>query len=912
MSLRRSAIALVIASVLLLLCSCVSGDDPPEPETGPVARPSLAPPVTPPATVTPAAVALPRSPGGRTVIPSWRMQSATAAPQGGETLSAPDFDDRGWYLVGARSTVLAGLVANGRYPDLNRSTNLRDAVDPAEFQVPWWYRATFTAAPRSGTKAFLRLDGGVIARGELWVNGHRVAGPDQIAGAYPAHTFDVTRLLRAGRNAIAIKAMPAATDRDLIVHFVDWAPSPPGAGQGLFRDVALLTTGPVRLSGARVRTDLELPGMTRAALTVRAEAHNTTGRPVTAEITAKVAGLTARTRVRLAARETATVTLADLVVDKPKVWWPWQLGDQPLYRLDLRAESGGRLSDTAQVEFGIRHVRSTVDDHGARRFEINGVPLLIRGAGWSSDLLLRTDPQRLADELTYARDLGLNTLRLEGKLEGDELYRLADRLGLLLLPGWECCSKWERYDTFTAEDRRIAQESMRSEALRIGSHPSVIGFLIGSDKAPPADLEQAYLEALHAADWDLPVIAAAGGLSGAATGPSGMKMLGPYWWVPPVYWYADLPGSAHGFSSETGPGPSIPELESLRGFLSPAELDALWRDYQRPQYHLSPSEYFSRLGVWGTALDARYGKPKSLADFVRKAQAMGYEINRAQFEAFGRNWSRAERPATGVVYWLLNSGWPTLFWNLYGHDLVPAGGYYGAQAALRPLHAQYSYDDGSVVLVNTGRRAAAGLSLRITAFDLDGGVRLDETREGLGVDGSAATEVFRLSEDPDGVSGAYFLRLVLRDGAGRQVDRNVYWLSTRRDTLDVRNAQWHYTPQDEYADLTGLQDLPRTKVTVTAASTARGDGRITTEVTIANDTAGGPVAFLARAVIRKGAGGAALPAVRWSENYVTLWPGESVTLTAEYRRADLGRAVPHVEVSGWNVATVRVPAEPDS
>lgn len=897
----------MITSVLLLLCSCVAGDDPPASAPGTAATAPLPPAVTPPATVAPSAVTVPRSAGKRAVIPSWRMQSSRVAPQGGEVLSAPDFDDRRWYLVGARSTVLAGLVANGRYPDLNRSTNLRDAVDPAEFQVPWWYRATFTAAPRPGIRTFLRLDGGVISRGELWVNGRRVAGTDRIAGAYPSHTFEVGHLLREGKNAIAVKAMPAATDRDLIIHFVDWAPSPPGAGQGLFRDVALLTTGPVRLSGARVRTDLELPGLARAVLTVHAEAHNTTDRPVKAKITAKVAGLSASTQVTLAARETATVTLDDLVLDKPKVWWPWQLGDQPLYKLDLRAESGGRLSDTARVDFGVRHVRSTLDDDGARRFEINGVPLLIRGAGWSSDLMLRTDPQRLADELTYARDLGLNTLRLEGKLENDEFYQLADRLGMLLLPGWECCSKWELYDRFSAEDRRVAQESMLSEALRIGSHPSVIGFMIGSDKAPPADLEQGYLEALNAADWDLPVIAAAGGLSSPASGPSGMKMLGPYWWVPPVYWYADLPGSAHGFSSETGPGPSIPELESLRRVLSPAELAALWQDYQRPQYHLSPSDYFSHLGVWGTALDERYGKPKDLADFVRKAQAMGYEINRAQFEAFARNWSRSDRPATGVVYWLLNSGWPTLFWNLYGHDLVPAGGYFGAKAGLRPLHAQYSYDDDSVVLVNSGRHPATGLSLQITVFDLDGTVRLDETLDGLSVDGSAASSVFEL-EDLDDVSDTYFLRLLLRDGTGRQVDRNVYWLSTRPDTLDVENAEWYYTPQSGYANLTGLQNLPAAAVAVTAESDLREDGRIVTEVTIANNASSGAVAFLARGTIRKGKGGPALPAVRWSENYVTLWPGESVTLTAEYRRASLGRAVPHVEVAGWNVATVQIPA----
>ena len=67
----------------------------------------------------------------------------------------------------------------------------------------------------------------------------------------------------------------------------------------------------------------------------------------------------------------------------------------------------------------------------------NGKPLLVRGAGWASDMLLRpASTSRLEAELRYVKEMGLNTIRLEGKLESDELYDLADREGILLMPGW--------------------------------------------------------------------------------------------------------------------------------------------------------------------------------------------------------------------------------------------------------------------------------------------------------------------------------------------------------------------------------------------------------------------------------------------------------------------------------------------
>src|SRR5690349_23339335 len=100
-------------------------------------------------------------------------------------------------------------------------------------------------------------------------------------------------------------------------------------------------------------------------------------------------------------------------------------------------------------------------------------------------MLRPTTPARLAAELRYVLDLGLNTIRLEGKLETDDFYARTDALGILTIPGWMCCDRWQAWDKWTPGDHRIAMASMDAQARRLRSHPSVIDFLIGSDEAPP-------------------------------------------------------------------------------------------------------------------------------------------------------------------------------------------------------------------------------------------------------------------------------------------------------------------------------------------------------------------------------------------------------------------------------------------
>jgi exo-1,4-beta-D-glucosaminidase len=858
--------------------------------------------------------------GSTTAIAAWEIQESAKAQQAGADISSAGFVTRGWYPVGGRATVMAGLLENGTYKDVFYGDNLRTVQPPDSsgdlFVIPWWYRTEFTIAKGAPILRTLVRINGIIASADVWVNGHQVADRAAVAGAYPVHELDVTRWVRAGSNILALRVYPGDPRTSLSIGWVDWNPTPPDNNMGPWRGVDIVQTGPVELRFPQVTSTLSLPDLARAALIVKVQARNLDAVAHDATITGVVAGVLLRRTIHLAPGQTRAVWFSPqtdprLDLSHPKVWWPAGMGAHPLYGLRVAAAVDGATSDEASVTFGIRSVSSHLTRQGYRQFVINGKPVLIRGAGWAPDMFLRDDPKRMEAEFSYILNLGLNSIRSEGKLENARFYDLADRDGIMILAGWECCDKWESAartggEPWDAADQKVAAASMASEARLLRNHPSVIGFLIGSDNAPPATIAKMYADTLHAEAWPMPIIAAASDQATAEAGPSGMKMSGPYAWVPPAYWYADQQGGAFGFNSETSAGASIPPLDDLTHMLSPQELEALWKYPQVRQYHASAAwSIFARITPFDTALASRYGAPRSLADYVAKAQLENYDDTRAQFEAFNAHMD-ADNPATGVIYWMLNNAWPSLHWHLYDYYLNPAGAYFGARMANEPVHIQYSYDTRAVMLVNHTLTSEHDLQALIRVRNLDGSVRYERHIQNIDLAGNSTQQLMSLPA-LTGLSHAYFVELELTSANRKPISRNVYWLSTQPDELDWAHSNWYLTPVTRYADFTALQSLPPATSEVRATFRRNGaEGIATVTLTIAASSR--TVALFQHVSIMTADGKLALP-ILWSDNDVTLWPGESVTLAAHF--ATEGAATPVVGVSGWNVPTQSIPVAVD-
>ncbi|HLI16722.1 MAG TPA: glycoside hydrolase family 2 TIM barrel-domain containing protein [Rhodanobacteraceae bacterium] len=854
-----------------------------------------------------------QGPGHVTQIGHWEIQTSAKAQQSGAEISTDGFQTKDWYPVSGRATVMAGLMENGRYKDVFHSDNLR-TVARHHFVVPWWYRTEFDLGhSTTGLHTFVRTNG-MIAGADLWLNGHEIADHSEIRGAYPVHVIDVTRWVHPGLNTLALRVYPADAERDFTMGWVDWNPPPPDHNMGPWRGVDIVQTGPVALRYPQVTSKLSLPDLQHAALTVKVEVSNLDAASREATVTGEVAGVSLRRVVQLAAGQTTTVTFSPrtdpgLDVSHPKIWWPAQMGAHPLYDLKLAVHVEGALSDRAATAFGIRSVTSTLTRQGYRQFFINGKPVLIRGGGWAPDMFLRDDPRRMAAEFSYIRNMGLNAIRSEGKLEDQQFYDLADRYGIMILPGWECCDKWEAAartggEPWSAADQKVAGESMASEARLLRNHPSVIAFLIGSDNAPPPAVASMYVEILQAEDWPDPIVSAASGQGTTAAGPSGLKMSGPYAWVPPSYWYADKLGGAFGFDSEVSAGADIPLLEDVQRMLSPLDSEALWKYPNVRQYHATTAwSPFSRLERFDTALAKRYGPPKSLEDYVEKAQLANYDNVRAQFEAFNAHMDSGN-PSSGVIYWMLDNAWPSLHWHLFDYYLNPAGAFFGAKKANEPVHIQYSYRSASIVLVNHTLIDEKGLQARIRIRNLDGSVRYDKLLKGIDLPADHTVHLMVLPKLAD-LSGTYFVELDLDAADGHSISRNVYWLPTQTDKLDWKNANWYMTPVSRYADLTALQSLPAATTQVHASTRREGDDDVTT-ITLTVPRTSQAVALFQHLSIRQSAHGAPVLPILWSDNDVTLWPGESLTLTARYKAE--GVTNPIVELSGLNTAIQDVSA----
>jgi len=845
----------------------------------------------------------------------WQLQSACKLQASGDVISVVGFQPDGWLKTTVPSTVLAAQAADGVFPDPYFGMNLRQIpgttydigkifanlpMDPnSPYHCGWWYRTEFSvpATAHAGERQWLHF-GGINYRGDVWVNGHKVADSTAVAGAYRTYDFDVTDLVKPGtKNVLAVETF-APTEKDLGINWVDWNPCPPDKDMGLWGAVDLESTGTVTLRSPLAATHFADDTLKTAELTVFAELHNASDRAVKGVVAGTVAGVKIEQPVELAAREDRTVAFtpdhfAQLRIRDPKPWWPRQMGEPHLEHLTMSFREQDVVTDEKSVDFGIREITSELTTNGSRMFRINGKPILIRGAGWSQDMLLRTDEQRLKNQFKLVEDMNLNTIRLEGKLETDDFFHIADHDGILVMLGWCCCDHWEHWKDWTPDDLKIATASLRAQMLRLRHHASLLVWLNGSDNAPPTDVERAYLDVEAETHWPNPILSAASQQDTAGGGPNGVKMTGPYDYVAPSYWYVDKQnGGAYGFNTETSPGPAIPSLASRTKFLTDPQA---WPPTADWSYHFGSGK-FADLTVLDEAMNAVYAKPQSAADYERISQAMEYDSERAMFEAYSRN----KYDSTGVIQWMLNNAWPSMIWHLYDYYLEADAGYFGTKKACEQVHIQYSYDDRSIVVVNSTYNRVANLHATVQVHNTSW---KELYKQDAAVDAGADSSqiVFNIPESLySGTDRTFFIDLTLTDAAGKVVSRNFYWVPGTLTTFDFPKTDYTHTPAARHEDLTALASLPPAKLVAHAEIEKTARGR---EVRVELENPSAALAFQVSAAVRTKTGNLIAP-VLWSDNFIELVPGEKRVLTALLPGAEAG--APVIEMNSWNAGSQTV------
>ena len=617
----------------------------------------------------------------------------------------------------------------------------------ARFDVPWWWRTDFTPNPRAGQHATLIVNG-VIGSANVWVNGHEVATISH--GHRQLHQVHL-QYHRPGpaRHELAWRSRSTRTTRTRC------SPSTTSTGTRSRRTTTPASssrsssrwTGALSDSNAHVLQH-NTANLSRSTLTVQADITNNTGTPQTGQVNAAIdlpghhQGLGAVAPVTVPANSTKTVMFSGLTINHPQVWWPYQLGAQPLYTLTTSVSQHGKTLNSTSETFGIRNVTSYLagsspaEPPGARAFKINGVPIVIRGGGFSPNLFLHYSTADTARQIALMKNMGVNTIRLEGHIMPSEFFQQMDQAGILVNAGYQCCDGWQLQQSTWS-----APPTSRSWALRADHRaepaqpPERVQLPVERRAAdPPSRRPSRWPPSTRRTSQDPVISSAENNRSpklGVVRGEGRPLRLGAAQLLV-RHARSDThdstqtnAGGAWGYDSEESAGDTIPTLDSLHRFMSATELSNLWRN---PTLQPVPPELRATVRA---RLHLRHAVP------VRRTRsAPGTAPGPACPSTSKRHRPRTTRtpgrssrrssttrnnkplPSTGTIYWQMNKGWPSLLWNLYGSDGDQAGSYFGTQEANRPLHALYALDNGTVTVDNLGGRRQAGLSVEAKVYSL--------------------------------------------------------------------------------------------------------------------------------------------------------------------------------------------------
>ena len=696
----------------------------------------------------------------------------------------------------------------------------------------------------------------------------------------------------------------------------------PDRNAGVWKPVSLYMAGAVKTWNAYVATDLPLPATNPATLTIYAEVTNGSSQPISGHLDGTISRSGKPTihvsqLVTLRAGETREVSFTSgqfpqLIVQNPDLWWPYTLGRPDLYDLHLKFTAIGRVSDSKSIRFGIRKVTQYRDQDeqfpdvgkgGNFYLQVNGRNFLVRGAVYTPDLLYRYDPEREVAELKYVVDMGLNMLRWESKISSEHMIELADEAGVPVMAGWMCCNQWEKWDQWNAEDRRIAQESLRSQSLMLRSHAAVFLWANGSDGYAPKSVRDQYHQILQELHWqNATVDTVSSSFAKDADGNriwNGIHMQGPYSWRPPSYWFCGRYAAARGSCAEQGDNENVPPFESLEKFIPAGEL---WPINEYWFFHAGSNNGNNELLNTRRAVDRRYGASKTAEEFARKAQLGVYEDTRAQFEDFAANgWANHKM----TLYWMLNSPWPSFFGHLYDYYLKPGGAYYGAKKGLQPVSVVFDYyatgdhSRAKVRVVDQSLTERRDLTVRTRVYDLLGHVRYDETKGNISVDAQGVALAMTLPQF-HGLTSTYFVRCELFDSSRTKLVDNVYWQSTTVDDLgSPSNDSAFELKQASWANFTALNTMPKVQLQINGRLKKSMNGD---HVMVAIHNPSRNVAFFERIEITKGDDGDEVLPILYSDNYVTIFPGETARITSTFDRKELGARRPWLKLEGYNTS----------
>ena len=803
----------------------------------------------------------------------WRVQRASLVSAAGEQLSTVGFADKNWMIATVPGTVLTSYLNDGAIPNPDFGDN-QYAISDSFFCADFWYRDEFNmpTGQHPGEHTWLNFDG-INWKADIFLNGHRVG---RIDGGFMRGRFDVTALVHHGAvNALAVRiirvANPGSTKdkagptmnggalgRDNPTYHAsvgwDWISTVRGRDTGIWSNVSLTTSGPVKIEDPLVTTTLPLPDTTHADVTIQATLRNLEATNVSGTLRASFGDVKVEIPVTVDARSTKLVELspatqAALRLANPKLWWPVGYGDPNLYPVSISFLVRGEVSDQTSFQAGVRQFVYS-EDGGMLKIWINGRRFIPRGGNWGfPESMLRYRAREYGTAMRYHRDEHFNMIRNWVGQTGDEaFYDAADRNGVVVWQDFWLANPWDGPDP---DDNDFFLANAKDYLLRIRNHASLGIFCGRNEGFPPQTIDDGLRNLVATLEPGSHYI------SSSADGP--VSGHGPYRVEPLRYYFENAPTKLH---SEMG-SPNVVEMDDLRRTMPES---AMW-----PQGYQWPLHDFHEQNPFTTAIDKQYGGATNVEKWVSFAQFVDYDAYRGMFEGQSKN-------RLGLLIWMSHPAWPSLLWQTYDYFFDTDAGYYGAKKAAEPLHIQWNAATDAIEVVNYNAGDQAALTAHAQVIDLDGSVKWEKSVT-LDTHEDTTESPMKL-EFPAGLARTHFIRLTL----------------SRRGEIVSSNFYLHGKSEGDYE---GIRDLSVAKVEMkTKIKQSGAQWQITSEL---HNTSKVPALMVRVKAVRSKTGDLILPAL-YSDNYIALMPGEKRTISISLEDADTRGERPRVRLDGYNLA----------
>ena len=847
----------------------------------------------------------PNADGSLLLNRGWEMAEATTVSAKPEVISSPGFDTKGWYDATVPGTALTTLVQQGVYPEPTHGLN--NALIPDLATKSWWYRVEFPTDKDWKNRNIEILFKGINFHSEIWLNGRPLG---ETTGAFIRGRFDATKALVAeGNNVLAVRVWPqphysqgtgessvklgpgnngADALLDGPTFFCtegwDWNPTARDRCTGIWQDVMVIPSGAVTVADPQVVTRLpKLPDLSVAEVTLKADLHNRSAQTQAVTVEAELAGARVAQKISLNPNERRTVEFSpssfpQLALQNPKLWWPNGHGEPNLHDLTFRVlDSSGVESSRLALRTGLRQVdydylpkkdKPEVRD-GPFFIKVNGRSVFVRGGNWGLDeALKRSSTERLEPAFRLHREAGLNMVRNWcGQNTQENFFELADKYGLLV---------WSDFwlSTYRANlppvDAELFMANAEDTIKRFRHHPSLVVWCGRNEGIPPVWLNEPLAASLEKLDGSRIYIPQSryGKLMGS----------GPWIYKDPKWYYTT---HSKGFCTELGIN-SIPTVDSLKAMLDPSQLWP-WENNDAWAYHDFPSKRHGDSVPFREAAETRYGVGTDLDGFIRRMQMQNYTHHRVLYESFN---SKMWKPATGLLLWMSHPAWPSMVWQLYNSDFDTNASFFAAKKACEPVHVQWDLIDDAVSVVNTTHDSIPGAKVKVTVSALDGTV-LKTTENILNLEPSTVVKPTKVEWADFATQPVQFVKLELRDSAGKLLSENFYWNS------DYENP----------GQLRALETLPSVALDAKAQLKREGD-EVITQVHLVNRSKA--VALMTHLVLRNSADGARVLPAYASDNYVSFLPGEEKNITVRCAAQDAPGAMV-VTLDGWNITPATIP-----